>query len=176
MIFSPLPGTPVVTQGFGQHPEIYGQYGYLGHNGFDFGVSVGSSVHAPHDGIARVRNDGTNGYGLYIIIEGPTRLSLLAHCSQILVANGKQISQGDVVAMSGQSGNCTGPHLHWTFKILKNGVVQNKTNGYDGAMDVSELTRLWLPQDQHRNATYTDDAKPYLSLVLAPNQVLHQTA
>lgn len=176
MIFSPLPGTPIVTQGFGQHPEIYGQYGYLGHNGFDFGVPVGTTVYAPHDGIATVKNEGVNGYGLSLTIDGPTRRSLLAHCSQILVQNGKSVSQGNAVAKSGKTGNCTGPHLHWTFKILKNGVVQNKTNGYDGAMDVSELTRLWLSQDLHRNATYTDEAKPYLSIVLAANQVLHQTA
>jgi len=173
MIFSPLPGTPTVTQGFGQHPEIYQQYGYLGHNGFDFGVSVGTTIYAPHDGTVTVKDDGTTGYGLYVVIDGPTRRSLLGHTSKTLVKNGDSVTQGDPIALSGQSGNATGPHLHWTFKLMKKGVVQNKTNGYDGAMDVSELTRLWLPQDVHHHATYTADAKPYLSMVFASNQVLH---
>lgn len=176
MILCPLPGTPLVTQGFGQHPENYQQYGYLGHNGFDFGCAVGTVVYAPHDGIATVKDDGTTGYGLYVVIDGPTRRSLLGHCSKLLVKNGQQVAQGDPVAWSGQSGNATGPHVHWTFKLLANGVVQNKTNGYDGAMDCSEVTRLWLPQDVHRNASYTDDAKHYLTLTFASNQVIHATA
>jgi len=172
MILSPLPGTPLVTQGFGQHPEIYQQYGYLGHNGFDFGVAVGTTVYAPHDGIATVKDDGANGYVLYVVIDAPNRRSLLAHCSKLLVTNGQAVFQGNLVAQSGKSGSATGPHLHWTFKVLKNGVVQNKSNGYDGAMDPSEVTRLWLPQDVHHHAQYTDDAKPYLAMTFAANQYL----
>lgn len=172
MILSPLPGTPLITQGFGQNSALYQQYGWLGHNGFDFGVPEGTVIYAPHDGIASVRDDGTQGYGLYLVIDGPTRRSILAHCLKIQVTNGQSISQGVAVALSGKSGACTGPHLHWTFKLLKNGVVQNKTNGYDGAMDASAVTRLWLPQDQHNNAKYTDDAKPYLSMVFAANQYI----
>jgi murein DD-endopeptidase MepM/ murein hydrolase activator NlpD len=176
MIFSPLPGTPLITQGFGQHPEIYQQYGYLGHNGFDFGIDVGTTIYAPHDGVVTTKDDGTTGYGLYLVIDGPTRRSLLGHCSKLLVTSGQSVSQGDRVALSGKSGSATGPHLHWTFKILKNGVVQNNTNGYDGAMDMSAVTRLWLPQDMHKNAQYTDDAKPYLSMVFKPDQVITAAA
>ncbi|MFA6039078.1 MAG: M23 family metallopeptidase [Candidatus Peribacteraceae bacterium] len=172
MIFCPLPGTPIVTQGFGQNPELYAQYGYDGHNGFDFGVAEGTMIYAPHDGVVSVKDDGTTGYGLYAVIEAPNRRSLLAHCSQVLAANGQSIAQGDPVAKSGKSGNCFGPHLHWTFKILKNGVVQNKTNGYDGAMDVSEFTRLWQPQDLHRDGQFTTDALGYLALSFGESQYL----
>ncbi|MDD5623797.1 MAG: M23 family metallopeptidase [Candidatus Peribacteraceae bacterium] len=175
MIFCPLAGTPTVTQGFGQHPEIYQQYGYLGHNGFDFGVPERTKVFAPHDGVCSVKDDGAAGYGKYVVIDGPTRRSLLAHCSQLLVRNGQSISQGDPVALSGKTGNSTASHLHWTFKILKNGVVQNKTNGYDGAMDCSEVTRLWQQQNVHQHAQYTEDAKPYLSMVFKPNQYIKNT-
>jgi murein DD-endopeptidase MepM/ murein hydrolase activator NlpD len=176
MIFSPFPGTPLVTQGFGQNPALYQQYGWLGHNGFDFGVPEGTKIYAPHDGVATVKDDGTSGYGLYVVIDAPTRRSILAHCSQLLVTNGQTVSQGDAVALSGKSGSATGPHLHWTFKILKNGVVQNKANGYDGAMDVSECTRLWLPQDLHRNTQYTADAQGYLSMTFKPDQYMPHPA
>ena len=70
------------------------------------------------------------------------------------------------------TGMTTGSHLHWSFKLLKNGVVQNKDNGYKGAIDVTEFTRLWLDQDLHHNAVYTDDAKPYLTMAFASNQYL----
>jgi murein DD-endopeptidase MepM/ murein hydrolase activator NlpD len=92
------------------------------------------------------------------------------------VKNGQSVSQGDPVALSGTTGNSTAPHLHWTFKILKNGVVQNRDNGFDGAMDCSEVTRLWQPQNVHFHAQYTDDAKPYLSMTFKPNQYIKNTS
>ncbi len=175
MIFCPLPGSPTITQGFGQNPDMYKQYGFDGHNGFDFGVPEGTLIYAPHDGVAKVTDDGAIGYGLYLVIDAPTRRSILAHCSQMLVSDGQSISQGDPVARSGASGNCYGAHLHWTFKILQHGLVQNKDNGYDGAMDVSELTRLWQQQDLRRDGQFTSEAQGYLTLNLTDNQCLKRT-
>lgn len=172
MIFCPLPGQPTVTQGFGQNPQIYSQFGYAGHNGIDFGVPVGTMIYAPHDGKVTVKDDGTKNYGLYLTIDDPKRRSILGHLSQSLVADGQQISQGDPVALSGQSGFSTAPHLHWTFKLMNAGQVQNKQNGYDGAIDVSEFTRLWLDQDLHFNAVYTPEAQAYLAMNFAANQYL----
>ncbi len=172
MIFSPLPGTPLITQGFGQNPDLYKPLGFAGHEGIDFGVPVGTTVYAPHDGIATVTDDGTKNYGLHVVVQDDKRHSCLAHLSATSVTSGQQISQGDPIGKSGQSGNATAPHLHWTFKLLKNGVVQNKDNGYGGAVDATEFTRLWLDQDLHHNATYTPDAQPYLAMTFAANQYL----
>ena len=172
MIFSPLPGTPVVTQGFGQNPDVYSQFGLAGHNGIDFDVPIGTTVYAPHDGTAWLYDTGDEGYGLYLVIESDKRRSILAHLSEILVGSEKEIYQGDPVAKSGNSGFITAPHLHWTFKILKDREVQSRDNGYDGAVDVTEFTRLWLDQDLHYDATYTNDAQPYLSMTFASNVYL----
>lgn len=170
MIFCPLPGRPVITQGFGQNPDIYGPLGFQGHEGIDFGCPVGTKVYAPHDGVITIKNDSN--YGLSITIDDGKRRSLLAHLSEALVTNGQNISQGDPVGKTGMSGNTSGAHLHWTFRLIKNGQVQNKDNGFGGAMDVSEFTRLWEDTDLHRNAEYTEEAKPYLSLTFAANQYL----
>ncbi len=175
MIFSPLPGTPLVTQGFGQNPADYAAFGFAGHNGFDFGVPEGTTVYAPHDGVATVKDEGTQNYGLSVTIDDGKRRSLLAHLSKANVTTGQNISQGDAVALSGKTGNATGPHLHWTFKIIKNGQVQNKTNGYDGAMDVSECVRLWQLQDLHHDAQYADTASAYPSMTFAGNQYIKRT-
>lgn len=172
MIFSPLPGKPLITQGFGQNPDIYKQFGFLGHEGIDFGVPEGTTIYAPHDGVAKVLDEGNKNYGLSITIEGPTRRSQLAHLSESFVTSGQNISQGDPIGKSGKSGMAEGPHLHWTFKLMKNGAVQNKDNGYNGAIDVTELTRLWLDQDLHRDAEYTDDAKAYLTMTFTDKQYL----
>ena len=106
------------------------------------------------------------------MITDSNRLSLLAHLSDITVTNGQRIYQGDPVALSGNTGLSTGPHLHWTYKILNNGVVQNTSNGYDGAVDVTEFTRLWLDKDLHYDSDYTDSAEAYLSMSFASNQYL----
>lgn len=168
MIFSPLPGKPLITQGFGQNPSVYAQFGYEGHNGIDFGIPEGTPIYAPHDGTITVKDEGTQNYGLSVVIDDGKRRSLLAHLSQATVTNGQWISQGDPIGLSGKSGMCTGPHLHWTFKSLKNGVVQNKNNGFDGAMDPTEVTRLWQPQTLHADAEYTDEAKLYLGMTFGP--------
>ncbi len=172
MIFSPIPGTPLITQGFGQNPDVYAQFGYDGHNGLDFGCAVGTTIYAPHDGTITVKDEGTKGYGISVTIDDGKRRSLLAHLSSVTVSSGQWISQGDPIGLSGQTGMCTGPHLHWTFKLLKNGVVQNKNNGFDGAMDCSEVTRLWLPQDLRKNAEFTDDAKLYLAMTFRSDQYI----
>lgn len=172
MIFSPLPGTPLITQGFGQNPADYAPFGLAGHDGIDFGVPIGTTVYAPHDGIVTVKDEGSNSYGLSVTIDDGKRRSLLAHLSAAKVVSGQNISQGDPVALSGKSGNASGPHLHWTFKFVKNGVVQNKTNGFGGAMDVTELTRLWLDQSLHKDAQYADTAKDYLTMTFPDNQYL----
>ncbi len=176
MIFSPLPGTPLITQGFGQSPEIYTQFGYAGHNGIDFGLTEGTIIYAPHDGVVTIHDDGTKNYGLYLVIDEPKRRSILAHLSESLVTEGQVVYQGDPIAKSGKSGFCTAPHLHWTYKVMKNGVVQNKDNGYDGAIDVTEFTRLWLDQDLHFDATYSEFAKEYLVMEFAANQYLKNPA
>lgn len=172
MIFSPIAGKPLITQGFGQNPDIYKQFGYDGHNGIDFGCGTGTTVYAPHDGTVTVKDEGTTGYGRSVTINDGKRLSLLAHLSEETVVSGQWISQGDPIGKSGMTGMCTGPHLHWTFKLLKNGAVQNKTNGYDGAMDPTEVTRLWETTDLHNNAEYSDDAKPYLTMSFRPDQYI----
>ncbi len=172
MIFSPLPGRPLITQGFGQNPADYAAFGMAGHNGIDFGVAEGTVIYAPHDGVITVKDEGTQNYGLSVTIDDGKRRSLLAHLSQAKVTNGQSISQGDPVALSGKSGNATGPHLHWTFRLIKNGVVQNKDNGFDGAMDVSECTRLWQEQSLHSDAEYADTAQDYLTMTFPGNQYI----
>jgi murein DD-endopeptidase MepM/ murein hydrolase activator NlpD len=176
MIFSPIAGRPLITQGFGQNPELYSQWGFKGHNGLDFGVPVGTMVYSPHDGIATVVDDGEKGYGKHVIIKADNRKSVLAHLSVPQVEPGQFVYQGDPIGLSGNSGFSTGPHLHWTFKILKNGVVQLVDNGYKGAVDVSEFTRMWEDTDLHRGAKYTDFAKEYLSATFSKKEYLKRDA
>ncbi len=93
------------------------------HEGIDIAVEEGTPVRAAAAG--RVVFAGPRGtYGLAVIIDhaNGTR-TLYAHCSKLLVAEGCIVDTSTVIALSGNTGHSTGPHLH--LEVLKNGVPLN---------------------------------------------------
>lgn len=137
-----------ISQWFGNpRGGYYQRYGMIGHNGIDFVVPIGTPVFAPIDGYITTGDEGNTGYGRFVKIisdsigqEQNRRRVDLGHLSQFSAnaVNGRFVRQGDLVAFSGNSGDSTGPHLHFTFKNLRaNGETLNLTNGYKGAIDVS---------------------------------------
>lgn len=89
------------------------------HDGIDVGVSTGTPVAA----VARGRvtfADYYGGYGLTVKIDhGDGLVTLYAHLSEALVEVGQAVSGGEQIALSGNTGASTGPHLH--FSVLVNG-------------------------------------------------------
>lgn len=82
------------------------------HYGLDIAVPHGSTIRAAAAGV--VQETGTKqGYGLMLTIRhsGGWK-TLYAHCSRLLVEKKQKISRGQPVALIGESGNATGPHLH----------------------------------------------------------------
>ncbi len=91
-----------------------------GHFGVDFAVSTGTSVFASQGGLILFA-DFTIDDGYKIIIQHDNEyITVYKHCSSILKKERDTVFQGDLIALSGNSGsNTTGPHLH--FEIWKNG-------------------------------------------------------
>lgn len=84
------------------------------HTGIDYAVPVGTEVHSPRYGKVITSAWDEKYYGNYIIIEwwrGGERY-LLAHLSERKVREGQRVRRGQVVGLSGNTGNSTGPHLH----------------------------------------------------------------
>ena len=52
-----------------------------------------------------------------IVNHGNGVVTLYAHCSKLLVSEGAKVSQGDVIALSGNTGKSTGPHLHFEVRV-----------------------------------------------------------
>jgi len=95
------------------------------HSAIDIVVSVGTKVKATNDGT--VADTGYNSvFGNYVILKHASGYqSLYAHLSQISVKEGSSISQGSIIGLSGNTGQSTGPHLH--FSIFKNGQALDPT-------------------------------------------------
>ncbi|MGW0709289.1 M23 family metallopeptidase [Streptomyces sp. NPDC002643] len=82
------------------------------HTGIDFPVSYGTSVMAATDGT--VRTQWNPAYGNMVIVTAKDGTETwYCHLSTYKVASGTTVKAGDVIAYSGNSGNSTGPHLHF---------------------------------------------------------------
>ena len=86
------------------------------HKGIDIGASY-ENVYAAASGYVYNAYD-KNGYGTYLMIfHGDGYVTLYGHLSSSHVSDGQYVTQGQVIATSGNSGSSTGPHLH--FEIRK---------------------------------------------------------
>jgi len=96
------------------------------HPGMDIGVASGTPVRAADSG--RVAIAGSQGgYGNYTCIQHSGSLSsCYAHQSSISVSVGQSVSQGQVIGLSGCTGMCFGPHLHFEARV--NGSPVNPLN------------------------------------------------
>lgn len=127
----PFKSNFVLTQGFGENPASYAQFGLKGHNGLDFGCPTGTEIVATHSGKAIEVTNDPGGYGNYIKIENDQEGSLYAHLKSFKVAVGDSISVGQVIGLSNNTGNSTGPHLHFGYYKKP----RDRTNGYAGYID-----------------------------------------
>ena len=92
------------------------------HAGIDIAVNEGTVFVASMEGtVTYVSDEG--GYGKHFWIQKDDVITLYAHCSNIYVNEGDEIEQGQAIGEVGQTGNATGPHLH--FEIRKDDRVVN---------------------------------------------------
>ncbi len=109
----------ILTDGFGMrfHPILHIR---LMHEGIDIEAEVGTHVHATGDGVV-LYVGRRGGYGKVVEINnGFGYTTLFGHLSKPLVKVGQKVLRGQVIALSGDTGLSTGPHLH--YEVRKNGV------------------------------------------------------
>ena len=107
---------PRYTQQYGERPATYGG---RGHMGVDYGMVTGTPVHTTADGIVDKSGTDPGGYGEYVRVWHPAlrAYTLYGHFSQRKVSVGDVVKQGDTIGLSGNTGNSTGPHLHYEIRI-----------------------------------------------------------
>jgi murein DD-endopeptidase MepM/ murein hydrolase activator NlpD len=120
---APWVGSRKITQG--NNAPQYDPYSHYDHGDWDntwaidISMPVGTDILAPADGrVVYVDNDPVGGGGKELAIEhtGPTGkkyTTVYLHLSQISVQLNQEVKQGQIIAKSGDTGNVTGPHLHF---------------------------------------------------------------
>lgn len=122
------------TQGFGDNYQLYkDKFGLNGHNGLDFALENGDPVYASHDGTAQAQIDGDSGIG--VVITGKECKTIYWHLKQTIKTGSWEVKTGDLIGYGDNTGWSTGQHLHYGLKLLSNGEVLNRDNGFDGAVD-----------------------------------------
>ncbi|MBI9045759.1 MAG: M23 family metallopeptidase [Anaerolineaceae bacterium] len=93
---------------------------YSGHLGLDLAAAEGAPLYAVDSGLVVYAGSISGGYGIMVMIDHGTGYhSLYAHMSQLYVSCGSSVTQGQMIGLSGNTGNSTGPHLH--FELRYNG-------------------------------------------------------
>lgn len=96
------------------------------HKGIDWATPIGTAVMASSGGTV-TRAGWGSGYGYVVYIQhADGRETRYGHLSKVLVSVGQKVSQGQKIALSGNTGRSTGPHLH--FEIRINGQAVNPLN------------------------------------------------
>ena len=108
-----------ITSTFGGRASP-GGIGSTNHKGIDIGgVGYTTEIHAAKAGTVIV-SQYSRSYGNYVVVShGSGNTTLYAHMSSRKVSVGQYVNQGDVLGITGSTGNSTGPHLH--FEITENG-------------------------------------------------------
>lgn len=123
----PLPGFYQITSYFGPRDLA----GYTYHYGIDISGSgvYGHDIVAAESGTVLLAQTDKS-WGKFILIDhGNGMLTRYAHCSKLLVSQGDKVTRGQVIAKVGDTGNVTGPHLH--FEVYEGDQRYNPLNYLD---------------------------------------------
>lgn len=114
---SPVDGG-VLTSSPGLRLDPFGSGKMIMHNGWDIAVPTGTAVYPTQDGTVYFAGQ-YKGYGNLVAIEhGKGFISLYGHNSEILVKPGMLVTSKTVIALSGNTGRSTGPHVHYEVRQL----------------------------------------------------------
>lgn len=130
---APMPGIldpSRISYEYGHTAKYTNETGRYWHSGVDFPF-VYQPVKTPISGTLTQQPFDSGGYGRWATVKNGNTSLVFAHLDSFGTVNGAQVSAGDVIGKSGNTGFSTGPHLH--FEYRKNGKAQNPRPWLEGA-------------------------------------------
>jgi murein DD-endopeptidase MepM/ murein hydrolase activator NlpD len=124
-----------LSSAYGMRPHpIYKEPRF--HWGMDFSGPVGTPIYASGNGVVESCKVG-KGFGRHIIIDhGFNYKTLYAHLDKISVVEGQKVKRGHMIGLLGNTGNVSGPHLH--YEVRKNGKAVDPINYYFNDLSPAE--------------------------------------
>ncbi len=104
--------------------RVTSNYGYRSryrrmHRGIDLSLKVGDTVRAAFTGKVRLTKFERKGYGYYVVIRHENGMeTVYGHLSKFLVKPNQVVKAGEPIALGGNTGRSTGPHLHFEMRYL----------------------------------------------------------
>ncbi|MDP4239105.1 MAG: M23 family metallopeptidase [Bacteroidota bacterium] len=103
--------------------SVFGPRRYRFHYGVDLRLKVGDSVRSAFSGKVRIIDYEARGYGNYIVIRHNNGLeTVYGHLSAVLVKLNQNVKAGQLIALGGNTGHSTGPHLHFETRYIGNAI------------------------------------------------------
>jgi murein DD-endopeptidase MepM/ murein hydrolase activator NlpD len=110
------PAVGYFTSGFGIRRSPYGGRDKM-HEGLDIANHPDTMIRAPADGVVNFA-DMKPGYGQMLVLDHGYGLETwYGHARRLLVSKGQKVRRGDKIALLGNSGRSTGPHLHYEVRV-----------------------------------------------------------
>lgn len=127
------------------------------HKGIDLKVHIGDTIRAAFNGKVRLTNYERRGYGKYLIIRHENELeTVYGHLSEFLVEPDQYVKAGDPIALGGNTGRSTGPHLHFETRFM--GYPINPAAIFDFANQTVHTDEYTFDKDTYQLARNYDPA------------------
>lgn len=121
----PCPGYSYISSEFGWRAQPL-PGASSNHKGMDFAAATGTPIYAAASGTVTSAGYSGNAGNLIIINHGNGLQTYYMHCNSIYVRAGQSVSKGQNIGAVGNTGNSTGPHLH--FQVMSGGTPVNPRN------------------------------------------------
>ena len=145
------------------HPGyVTSPYGYRKrfrrmHKGVDLKLYIGDTIRAAFDGRVRLTNFERRGYGYYVIVRHTNDLeTVYGHLSKFLVEPDQYVKAGDPIALGGNTGRSTGPHLHFETRYM--GYAINPSAIFDFANQTVHTDTYTFTKSTYQDARNYDPA------------------
>lgn len=117
------------------------------HDGMDFSCDIGTPVYATADGVVKNAR-WERGYGYIVTIDhGYGYETRYAHLKNFNVKRGQKVVRGETIALSGNTGRSSGPHVH--YEVLQRGRPVNPANYYFMDLDADQYDEMIRMANNH---------------------------
>lgn len=130
------------------------------HRGIDLKVHVGDTIRSAFSGKVRIKSFERRGYGYYLVIRHPNGLeTIYGHLSRFLVAENEIVKAGQPIALGGNTGRSTGPHLHFETRFLGEAIDPSHIIDFENGVPHQDFYVFHKNAYRNRHNLYTSTSE-----------------